>query len=101
MTKRSQSHAEFGKLVLRVQQDKESIEKKLARGLSMTELAGHYKTTTGSFKSAMDAIGIERPAHQGHSAKGKLFNDLVIVVARLASQLNVDCSEIKPYLNEQ
>lgn len=100
VTRRFLSHEGFAKLLLWAKENQVELQNSTDKGKSVDDIANEHSVSPSSIKSVFDILGITygRKADKSNGTPSLLFTNLVIVVARLAHQLNVPYDEIKPYV---
>lgn len=93
-----QKHTDIVSLTLKLNADKINIQTKLDAGAPITDMATAYGVTATTLSKILKQMGFANVGRQGKRDNGKLFGDMLIVVARLARELNVNHDEIKPYV---
>ena len=84
-------------LTLKLDKVRVPLQEKLDRGASMADIALDYKVSPVTMARVLKSMGFNFGKETKHD-RGKLFNDVIVVLARVAEGLNVNYDEIKPYL---
>lgn len=87
-------------LANRLTKDKAEVEKRFAKGATLTDVAAIYKVQPSSFKRIARAVGVEVPvrAPSDRVVSKLLFRDILTVLVRLCKELKVPYDELEPYL---
>lgn len=89
------------KLAKFVEANKAEIQDQISKGKTVQAIAEGHGVSLSTMRSVLDEAAITHGRALGPKtppAKGKLFTDALIVLARIARQLDVKHDEIKPYL---
>lgn len=101
--KHTLTHEAVIALSQRMTKEKEDIERRLAKGASMLDMAARYKVPITSFKRIAKVCGIELPERTPSEryASKLLFQDMLAVLVRLAKNAGVPYDEVKSYIDEE
>jgi len=105
--------SEFAALVLKMTADKETIQSAIDRGAKIKELAVRYAVPVSSFRSVFGIVGLSKRAPAERPVKCRVVDvdpaalrsymdgthAIALVVARIARQVKMDCSEVTEFLN--
>lgn len=93
-----QNQDSFAKLLFWARDNQAEIQEKMDAGKTMAEYAAEKGISNSTMSKVLHIIGITFTRSKANPKKGKLFNDLLVVVARIAKGLDINYDEIKPYL---
>lgn len=98
-TIRRLTNEEFAKLLFWARDNQIDLQRQVDGGKTIVDIADEKDVAVSTIRSVFDSVGIQHGRETSAAASnGRLFNDLLIVVARMARELNVPHDEIKPYL---
>lgn len=99
--KNTLTHEQVAAVSLKIRDEKAEIERRLAKGVTLIDMAARYKLAVTSFKRIARAVGVQLPDHgNGTSGIKVLHRDILTVLARACREGGVNHDEIKPYLDE-
>jgi len=84
-------------LVLKMEKNRTAIQEKLDRGSSTQQLAIDYGVSWYTMKKCLKQMNFEY-SKRGSSKPAPLSGDILIVLHRVCTELNINCDEIQKYM---